>query len=114
MDGMRTSDKRHPHLRSFFVDPSHARQGVASAILNHVESEIRLHAYRQVHVIATLAGVEFYRAHGYRKTGNCAIELEDGSVLPSIEMIKVFERSDRLTASGPPTSTLEGERHAKL
>lgn len=76
------------HLRSFFVEPRCARQGVGSAILHKVECAILHAGYRQAQVTATLAGVAFYRSHGYSKTNNCAIKLACGAVLFSICMSK--------------------------
>ena len=52
-------------IRAFFVDPSHARRGVASRLLDRCEHEARRHGFSQTELMATLPGVKFYAARGY-------------------------------------------------
>jgi GNAT superfamily N-acetyltransferase len=52
-------------IRAFFVDPTAARQGVGSALLEHCEAEARRHGFRRLEMMATLPGVRLYAARGY-------------------------------------------------
>lgn len=52
-------------IRAFFVDPSAARQGIGSALLERCETEARRHGFRRLEMMATLPGVRLYQARGY-------------------------------------------------
>jgi GNAT superfamily N-acetyltransferase len=52
-------------IRAFFVDPAHARRGVASALLERCEKEALAHGFARAELMATLPGVKFYAARGY-------------------------------------------------
>jgi GNAT superfamily N-acetyltransferase len=52
-------------IRAFFVDPSAARQGVGTALLERCEAEARRHGFRRLEMMATLPGVRLYQARGY-------------------------------------------------
>jgi GNAT superfamily N-acetyltransferase len=63
-------------IRAFFVHPAHARQGVARAILDACESEAKAAGFRALELMATLPGIRFYEANGYR--GAESVELNVG------------------------------------
>ena len=75
-------------IRAFFVHPQHARKGVARAILSACEREAKDHGFRALELMATLPGVEFYQANGYRNIGNFDLDLADGVKLPLVPMRK--------------------------
>jgi GNAT superfamily N-acetyltransferase len=52
-------------IRAFFVDPTAARRGIGSALLDHCEAEARRHGFRRAEMMATLPGVRLYEARGY-------------------------------------------------
>jgi GNAT superfamily N-acetyltransferase len=52
-------------IRAFFVDPGHARRGVASLLLERCEDAARRQGFRRVELMGTLPGVKFYAARGY-------------------------------------------------
>jgi GNAT superfamily N-acetyltransferase len=52
-------------IRAFFVDPSHARQGLGSQLLEHCESQARERGFRRVELMSTLPGQRLYAARGY-------------------------------------------------
>jgi GNAT superfamily N-acetyltransferase len=52
-------------IRAYFVDPSHARQGLGRAILERSESEARQAGFKALALMATLPGVPFYERCGY-------------------------------------------------
>ncbi len=64
-------------IRAFFVDPAHARRGIASLLLERCEQEARLQGFRRTELMATLPGVRFYRARGYQ--GDAVVEYDVGA-----------------------------------
>lgn len=52
-------------IRAFFVDPTAARHGIGSAILERCEAEARRHGFRRAEMMATLPGKRLYEARGY-------------------------------------------------
>jgi GNAT superfamily N-acetyltransferase len=63
-------------IRAFFVHPSHARQGVARAILAACETEAKAAGFQALELMATLPGIQFYEANGYQ--GSKSVELNVG------------------------------------
>jgi len=52
-------------IRAFFVDPTAARQGIGSAVLERCEAEARRAGFRRAEMMATLPGKRLYEARGY-------------------------------------------------
>lgn len=52
-------------IRAFFVDPAHARRGIATLLLERCESEARAAGFAHCELMATMPGVKFYRVRGY-------------------------------------------------
>ena len=52
-------------IRAFFVDPSHARQGLARMLLAHCERMAAGAGFKELEMAATMPGVPFYRDAGY-------------------------------------------------
>jgi GNAT superfamily N-acetyltransferase len=52
-------------IRAFFVDPAHARRGIASSLLERCERDARAHGFARTELMATLPGVKFYSQRGY-------------------------------------------------
>jgi len=52
-------------IRAFFVDPSCARQGLATMLLTHCERMAALDGFSELEMAATMPGVPFYRDAGY-------------------------------------------------
>lgn len=57
-------------IRAFFVDPAHARRGLGRALLNRCEIEAQRAGFCAAELMATLPGVRFYEACGYRAQGS--------------------------------------------
>lgn len=57
-------------VRSVFVAPEAARQGLGSAILRHTEADALRHGVETLRLTATRCGLPLYTAHGYR-TDRC-------------------------------------------
>ena len=79
-------------IRAFFVHPLWARRGIATAILVACETAARAAGYTRLEMGATLTGVPFYEAHGYRATEHITVSLEAGLTLPIVRMTKSLER----------------------
>ena len=85
---------RKERLGSLFVRGDHQRQGVGRGLVERFEQECRKHAPMVIRVSATMFGVPFYAAMGYKKsTGVRASRSFDGHGLPTQPMRKVIKAS---------------------
>lgn len=75
-------------IRAFFVHPAWARRGIARAILNECEAAIRKANFKFVELAATLPGVPFYAACGYRSLERLAVRLPNDLNLAVERMTK--------------------------
>jgi GNAT superfamily N-acetyltransferase len=80
-------------IRAFFVHPDWARQGIGSMILNACENAAIAAGFTQLEMGATLSGVAFYRASGYKEIENQSAPLGNGESLPIVRMAKEVRRS---------------------
>jgi GNAT superfamily N-acetyltransferase len=67
-------------IRAFFVDPDHARRGVASALLARCSEEARAMGFSRLALMATRPGVPFYRRHGFVEDTAVSLQLGDIAV----------------------------------
>jgi GNAT superfamily N-acetyltransferase len=91
--GGRDSSFLDPHtqaakIRAFFVDPSKARRGIGSLLLERCEQEARAHGFSQVELMATLPGVKLYAARGYLGTDMVHFDVAPGESIEFIPMRK--------------------------
>jgi GNAT superfamily N-acetyltransferase len=75
-------------IRAFFVEPSKARRGVGTLLLDRCEREARTHGFCRVELMATLPGVKLYAARGY--VGSLPVRYDVG-VGESIEFIPMYK-----------------------
>lgn len=75
-------------IRAFFVHPEWARRGLGTIILDACESAARVAGFTRLEMGATLTGVPFYRARGYKELESIQVPLKDGLSLPIIRMAK--------------------------
>lgn len=75
-------------VRAFFVHPEHARRGIGRAILLACEGTIRQAGFRKIALVATLAGVDFYRAFEYATGERYDVPLANELSLPVVPMNK--------------------------
>jgi GNAT superfamily N-acetyltransferase len=75
-------------IRAFFVDPSHARRGIASLLLTHCERQAREHGYASVELMATLPGVKLYAARGYVGAAIVRYDMGSGEAIEFVPMQK--------------------------
>ena len=89
-------DPRHDaaKIRAFYVDPTWARRGIGSQLLQTCETAARAAGCTRFEIGATLTGALLYTAHGYRTVGEEELPLGDGVVL----RILLMEKSDAVQA----------------
>ena len=75
-------------IRAFFVDPGATRRGLGKALLEACEAAIHTAGFREIELVATLAGEPLYSAHGYAETGRFGIEVPGAPPLEAIRMRK--------------------------
>ena len=75
-------------IRAFFVHPEHSRRGLGRAILLACEEAIRAARFNRIELVATLAGVDFYRAFGYNGGERYDVPLVNGLSLPVVPMTR--------------------------
>jgi GNAT superfamily N-acetyltransferase len=75
-------------IRAFFVEPSKARRGVGSLLLDRCEQEARAHGFSQVELMATLPGVKLYAARGYIGAPPVRYDLGNGESIDFVPMRK--------------------------
>jgi GNAT superfamily N-acetyltransferase len=73
-------------IRAFFVDPDHARQGLARLILDTCLAAAVNHGFRQVELAATLPGIPFYQKMGFQPLGLFNQALGNGESLALMKM----------------------------
>lgn len=78
-------------IRAFFVDPGHARRGVATMLLRKCESEARARGFTRVKLMATLPGVRLYAARGYLAASPVRHEVSPGVEIEFVPMTKPLE-----------------------
>ena len=75
-------------IRAFFVEPTHARRGVGSLLLERCEAEARERGFSRVELMATLPGVRLYAARGYVGTQQVSYDLGNGEHIDFVPMSK--------------------------
>ena len=79
-------------IRSFFVNPRHARKGIAGILLGNAEQEARRAGFETFELLATLNAVPFYVRHGYHPFEAANLDVGDCPSLPAIKMRKQEQR----------------------
>jgi GNAT superfamily N-acetyltransferase len=75
-------------IRAFFVHPAWARQGVGTLILDACESAARAAGFSRFEMGATLTGVKLFSVKGYVPVKRMDVPLDNGEVLPIVQMEK--------------------------
>jgi GNAT superfamily N-acetyltransferase len=75
-------------IRAFFVDPSHARQGIGTMLLEKCESEARARGFSRVELMGTLPGVRLYAARGYEPAPMVRYDVAPGVAIEFVPMSK--------------------------
>jgi GNAT superfamily N-acetyltransferase len=75
-------------IRAFFVHPAWARRGIGGMILEACERAAREAGFTRLEMGATLTGIPFYRAKGYREEEELTVPLPDGETMIVVRMVK--------------------------
>jgi GNAT superfamily N-acetyltransferase len=89
-DALLDPRRQAARIRAFFVHPRQARRGLGRAILLACEEAIRAAHFRKIELVATLAGVDFYRAFGYEEAERYEVPLANGLALSVVRMTKAI------------------------
>jgi ribosomal protein S18 acetylase RimI-like enzyme len=73
---------------SVYVRGRVARQGIGTALLRLAEEHARAHKATSIQIQASLAGVEFYKAHGFEELERGEAVLMSGKSMPCVLMRK--------------------------
>jgi GNAT superfamily N-acetyltransferase len=73
------------------VDPTYARQGIASAILEACEAAAMKQGFSRMAMGATMTGVPFYARHGYVEHGREEAPLPNGDTLTVVLMERAID-----------------------
>lgn len=76
-------------IRAMFIDPGFARRGVGSAIMTAAEDAARAAGFDRLALMATLSGVDFYRAHGFVAEPGITVDA-GGVAVPFVPMNKAL------------------------
>jgi GNAT superfamily N-acetyltransferase len=74
-----------------FVRADWTRRGLGRRILEECEAAARHEGFRRLGLLATLAGVPLYLAHGFKPLEESEIALEDGVKLECVSMEKPID-----------------------
>ena len=72
-------------LEALFVEPSHWRQGVGIELLAAVSNAVTGAGFKNLHVVAAPAALDFYRRAGFVRTGATATQFG-----PALTMLKAI------------------------
>ena len=75
-------------IRAFFVEPSRARRGIGSVLLDHCERAARARGFSRIELMATLPGVKLYAARGYIAGQPVRYDLGAGESIEFVPMRK--------------------------
>lgn len=78
------------HGTSVYVRGDAARRGIGTALFELAEAEARAKGATSIHVAASLAGVEFYRANGFEELTRGETRLMSGRPIACVFMRKLL------------------------
>jgi GNAT superfamily N-acetyltransferase len=87
---MQPVDPGRATIRSIFVEPLAARQGIGRQVMNAVENAMRGEGFRSAELGATDCGLGFYRRLGFRPVKEFTVGLGDGIDMHFTRMQKVL------------------------
>lgn len=87
-DDIHCPDPIRATIRSVFVEPLAARQGIGRRIMSAIEDELRCKGFRLAELGATENGRDFYDSLGYRAQSIFHVGLGDGIGMRFIRMRK--------------------------
>ena len=81
------------HGTAVYVRGSAARRGVGSALYRLAEADAVSAGAESIAIDASLAAVEFYKAHGFEETGRGDHRLRSGRLMPCVFMRKALRHA---------------------
>jgi len=75
-------------IRAFFVEPSKARLGIGTSLLERCENEARARGFTRAELMATLPGLKLYAARGYVGDKRVRYDLGAGQSIEFVPMSK--------------------------
>jgi GNAT superfamily N-acetyltransferase len=75
-------------IRAFFVEPSKARLGVGTSLLERCENEARARGFTRAELMATLPGLKLYAVRGYIGDKRVRYDLGAGQSIEFVPMSK--------------------------
>jgi GNAT superfamily N-acetyltransferase len=82
-------------IRAFFVDPAHARRGIASQLLERCEQEALARGFLRTELMATLPGLKFYSVRGYVPAELVRYDVGAGETIEFVPMTKSLAAAGR-------------------
>jgi GNAT superfamily N-acetyltransferase len=92
-DGLLDPQRDAARVRAFFVHPAWARRGIGRAIMTACEQAILEAGFRNVDIVATLAGEPLYASFGYAVVERFEIAMAGGLSLPAVRMTKSMPKT---------------------
>jgi N-acetylglutamate synthase-like GNAT family acetyltransferase len=77
-------------IRSFFVHPGSARQGIGRAILERCEADAKAAGFSSAEMMSTLPGVPLYETCGYIRHESVGVPIGEGDEIECIRMSRVL------------------------
>lgn len=87
-------------IRAFFVDPAHARQGLARRLYAECERAAAKAGFHSFELMATLPGEPFYAALGFDVVERAVLSPVDGVTLPVTRMWRSIAASGKTGRGG--------------
>ena len=78
-------------VRAMFVRGDRTRRGLGTRILQACEDAARAEGFTKLTLLATLPGLQLYRAWGFEELETLDIPLEDGTLVAGVRMQKPIE-----------------------
>ena len=97
-------DPSRATVRSVFVEPLAAGQGIGRRIMSGVESFMRMEGVRVAELGSTENGVAFYRSLGYRQLNAFQVDIGEGISMRLIRMSKPLATTN-FDEPGPASMT---------
>jgi putative acetyltransferase len=81
-------ERNGSHVIAVYVRPTHARQGIGSAILHALERTALVRGYSRLHVSSSVNAELFYAHHRFIVESRGMHRLSNGTDVPCVRMIK--------------------------